>query len=193
MKVPGTFDSTVVSVAELNALGHVFTSSTRPTGVEVYEGRRIYETDTSFVQSYDGAAWSPVGPVDGVLTDWTPQADQGASVNIAKSATYAKYSRVGRQIKASFRVTMSAAGTAGSVILVTLPVPAAAVPNSICIGTMIVQTAVPERFFLGAVTGITTARMQGFEYGAATAFGAAGYTIASGYIITGQLSYEAAS
>ena len=194
MKAPGSFTSTLVTVAELNALGHVYTSGTRPT-TEAYEGRRIYETDTSMWQSYDGAAWSPIGPVDGALTDWSGsiQVDQGAT-NIGRSSTLATYSRVGRQVTGMFRVVFNAAGTAGQVIKVTLPVAASATSNKTVIGSGVF---VPSTgFFQGliAVIGVTASRMQFVIADTATGgyFGTS-ETIASTEKLTVTFSYEAAS
>ena len=195
MKVPGTFTASIVTVAELNGLGHVVTSGTRPSGAEVYEGRRIYETDTSMWQSYDGSAWSPIGPVDGALTDWTPTVDQGASTNIGKSSTYAKVSRVGRQIQATFRVVFNASGTAGSAIVVSLPVAAAATSNITAIGSGVFITSGAFYIPLPAIIGVTSNRMQ-FVSSALetnTYFGVSSETIATGEILTATIAYESAS
>ena len=195
MKVPGTFTASIVTVAELNGLGHVVTSGTRPSGAEVYEGRRIYETDTSMWQSYDGSAWSPIGPVDGALTDWTPTVDQGASTNIAKSSTYAKYSRVGRQIQATFRVVFNASGTAGSAIVVSLPVAAAATSNITAIGSGVFITSGAFYIPLTAIIGVTSNRMQPVPSALETNtyFGVSSETIATGEILTATIAYESAS
>ena len=194
MKVPGTFTASIVTVAELNGLGHVVTSGTRPSGVEVYEGRRIYETDTSMWQSYDGSAWSPIGPVDGALTDWTPTVDQGASTNIGKSSTYAKVSRVGRQIQATFRVVFNASGTAGSAIVVSLPVAAAATSNITAIGSGVFITSGAFYNPLIAIIGVTSSRMQFVIADTATnAYFGTAETIASGEILTATIAYESAS
>ncbi len=195
MKVPGTFTGSVVSSAEMNGLGHVVTSSTRPTGAETYEGRRIYETDTSFWQSYDGAAWSPVGPVDGALTSWTLQIDQGASSDIGKSSTVATYSRVGRQITGMFRAVFNASGTAGSAVLATLPVAASATSNTTVIGSGMFKPSGGQFRSFVVVIGVTANRMQfagdvglGGNY-----LGVVGVTIASGDKLTCTFQYEAAS
>ena len=194
MKVPGTFTASIVTVAELNGLGHVVTSGTRPSGSEVYEGRRIYETDTSYWQSYDGSAWSPIGPVDGALTDWTPTVDQGASTNIGKSSTYAKVSRVGRQIQATFRVVFNASGTAGSAIVVSLPVAAAATSNITAIGSGVFITSGAFYNPLIAIIGVTSSRMQFVIADTATnAYFGTAETIASGEILTATIAYESAS
>lgn len=57
MARPGSFTEAVVTVAELNALGRVYTSGTRPTGADLYEGLDIWETDTNRRMEYDGANW----------------------------------------------------------------------------------------------------------------------------------------
>lgn len=62
----------------------------------------------------------------GAWTGWTPQLDQGASSNIAKTINYAKYARVGRTIFFVIDASITGAGTAGSGITMTLPVTAAA-------------------------------------------------------------------
>ena len=195
MKVPGTFTGSVVSSAEMNGLGHVVTSGTRPTGAEVYEGRRIYETDTSMWQSYDGSAWSPVGPVDGALTSWTPQIDQGASTDIGKSSTVATYSRVGRQVTGMFRVVFNASGTAGSAILATLPVAASATSKATVIGSGVFKTTANQFRSFVVVIGVTANRMQfaGEVGGAGNYLGVAVETIGSGEKLTCTFSYEAAS
>ena len=195
MKVPGTFTASIVTVAELNGLGHVVTSGTRPSGAEVYEGRRIYETDTSMWQSYDGAAWSPIGPVDGPLTDWssTLTIDQGANTNIAATKT-AKYSRVGRQVHAWFRAVLTGAGATGTV-LISLPVPAAATSNITDIGTFVWISSGAFYYANIAVIGVTANRFQGVQTSTDTNayFTAGGSGMAVGSILTGQLSYEAAA
>lgn len=194
MKVPGTFTASVVTVAELNGLENVTTAAGKPTGAELREGRRIYETDTSMWQSYDGSAWSPIGPVDGPLTDWTPTIDQGANTNIAKSSTYAKYSRVGRQVHASFRVVLSGAGATGTV-LISLPVAAAATSNITDIGTFVWISSGAFYYANIAVIGVTANRFQGVQTSTDSNayFTAGGSGMAVGSILTGQLSYEAAS
>ena len=196
MKVPGTFTSTLVTVAELDALGHVFTSSTRPAGVEVYEGRRIFELDTGMWQSYDGSAWSPVGPVSGALTDWssTLAVDQGGSNNISRSSTLATYSRVGRQITGMFRAVMNATGTATNPILATLPVAASATSDITAIGHAVFVDSVANLQPLIAVIGVTANRMQFItSETVGTTYYGNGETIGVGEILTCAFAYEAAS
>ena len=58
------------------------------------------------------------------FTGWvsyTPQVDQGASVNIAKTVNYAKYLRVGNLVMVQLNLTFTAGGTGGSAVTITLP------------------------------------------------------------------------
>ena len=197
MKAPGSFTSSVITVEELNALGHVYTSSTRPV-TEAYEGRRIYETNADMWQSYDGSAWSPIGPVSGALTDWssTIRVDQGGTNNVGRSSTLATYSRVGRQVTGMFRVVFNASGSAGSAILVTLPVAAStsAASNINVIGTAVFYPTVAIINPLIAVIGVTANRMQFIPSDTlGTVYFGTAETIASTEILTCAFSYEAAS
>ena len=197
MKVPGTFTSnSMPTVAELDSLGHVFSSTSRPAGVETYEGRRIFEVDTGMWQSYDGSAWSPIGPVSGALLDWssTLAVDQGGSTNISRSSTLATYSRVGRQITGMFRAVFNATGTAANPILATLPVAASATSDITAIGHAVFVDSVANLQPLIAVIGVTANRMQFItsETPGTTYYGT-GETIGSGEILTCTFAYEAAS
>lgn len=60
----------------------------------------------------DNAAW----------VSYTPQIDQGVSTNIAKTINYARYRRDGSRLVVEFDLSVTAAGTSGSAITVTLPV-----------------------------------------------------------------------
>ena len=69
-------------------------------------------------------------PLFAAFTSWTPRIDQGANTNIAKSATDAKYVKVGRLVIANCAITMSGAGVAGSAVLLKgVSLPAAAASN----------------------------------------------------------------
>lgn len=58
----------------------------------------------------------------GTTSSYTPQVDQGASTNIAKSITEARYLQTGRVLDVWTVLSMSASGTANSDVTVTLPV-----------------------------------------------------------------------
>jgi len=198
MEVPGNFTPHIMTVAEANDLENVRAYASLPTGSERRDGRRILDPNTRLVWCWSDseAAWVSSGPVDGALISWTPTVDQGASTNISKSSTYAVYSRQGRQITATFRVVMSASGTAGGRVAISFPVaPASNVTSNLTdVGSFVNLTGAGFIHSNIAVAGIITDRFVGARTADDTNvyFGTA-TTIASGTIITGKLSYEAAA
>lgn len=96
------------------------TNATRPTGTE---GQWIFETDTGRVFVHDGSAFVQFGgAVQGALNSHTPQIDQGATTNIAKTTVYSQYQQVGNLCFWAFALSLTAAGTAGSNFTLTTPV-----------------------------------------------------------------------
>lgn len=63
----------------------------------------------------------PLGDPTAAWTTFTPQIDQGASTNITKTVTYSAYTRMGRTLFWDFRLDMTAGGTGGSVLTLTIP------------------------------------------------------------------------
>lgn len=95
------------------------TAASRPTGTD---GEVIYETDTTRFQAYE-AAWIQFGGLtSAAFNSHTPQLDQGASTNIAKTVNYSKYQRIGNLCWWSFNVSVTGSGTAGSIVTLTTPV-----------------------------------------------------------------------
>lgn len=199
MEVPGNFTPHIMTVAEANDLENVRAYASLPTGSERRDGRRILDPNTRLVWCWSDseAAWVSSGPVNGALISWTPTVDQGASTNISKSSTYAVYSRVGRDIRAKFRVVFNASGSAGSAILVTLPVAAAsaAVSNiTACGGSGAFITSGGFYIPLTPVFGVTSNRVQFVSSALETnAYFGVSETIGSGEILTATLEYEAAA
>lgn len=70
-----------------------------------------------------------LGPPDLAWTGYTPTLTQTGAVT--KTVTYAAYSRVGRMIMANAKLTVTGTGTAGSGILIGLPVTAAQADGAI--------------------------------------------------------------
>jgi hypothetical protein len=68
----------------------------------------------------------PLGPPDVAWTGYTPTLAQGATGNIAKTVTYARYTRVGRLIVVAGLLAVTGTGTAAAGVSVTLPVAATA-------------------------------------------------------------------
>lgn len=98
------------------------TSATRPPGTA---GQKIAETDTTRFQANTGSGWVQDGGWSAsAFNAHTPQLDQGASTNIAKTVVYSQYQRYagGNLCWWSFAFALTAAGTAGSVFTLSTPV-----------------------------------------------------------------------
>jgi hypothetical protein len=65
--------------------------------------------------------FSAAFPTDTILTSYTPTFAQGASTNIAKTISYAKYMVVGKVMYLWVRLFSTSTGTAGSPITVSIP------------------------------------------------------------------------
>lgn len=57
----------------------------------------------------------------GAWTAWTPQVDQGATTNIAKTINVARYRLIGKFCEFEMMLTITGTGTASAKITVTLP------------------------------------------------------------------------
>lgn len=165
------------------------TSATRPTTVE---GRVIYETDTDLLLCYSGTAWVPsAGPSTG-WTSFTPQIDQGASTNIAKTTTYSKWCYTGfKTVTWAFSVAMTAGGTSGSRVTITLPVTAASANGLLGAGFILDASAA---FYNGSWRGSSTTALR-FESDD-TNFNGWGATpsiaLAASDVLSGLITYEIA-
>lgn len=96
----------------------VATSVTRPT--DQYEGQFIFETDTERVKMHSGSVWEDI-LITGAFPSWAPTVVQ--SNTPAQTLIYAKYTKVGRLVSATFAFSFQGAGTASNnITLTTLPV-----------------------------------------------------------------------
>jgi hypothetical protein len=64
-------------------------------------------------------------PAVNAWTSFTPTLSQGVSTNISKTVTYAKYAQLGKVVFCNIRLSITGTGTAGSGILVSLPLASA--------------------------------------------------------------------
>jgi hypothetical protein len=165
------------------------TSATRPTGVE---GREINETDTDLKYVHNGTGWEQIGGWGG-WTSFTPQIDQGASLNIAKTVTYSKWTRGPRRtITWTFNLALTAAGTAGSNVTLTLPVTAAAAQLA-GVG-QVFDTSTSTRYTSTLELSSTTALQFVGDWSGTSAWGTSpNLALASGDILRGSITYEAAT
>jgi hypothetical protein len=165
------------------------TSATRPTGVE---GRRIYETDTDLEYVHNGTSWILVGGVDG-WTSFTPQIDQGVT-NIAKTVTYSKWMRGPRRtITFSFSLALTAGGTGGSAVSITLPV-AAASATSVQGAGSVYDASTATRYVVQLKAPSTTTISFYPSQASPNPWGIApSLALASADDLSGSVTYEAAS
>lgn len=137
----------------------------------------------------------------GAFTNYTPTFTQSAT--ITKTVFYASYTQLNKLVFANFYMTATSAGTANNLILVGLPVAAAASNTVMGTATFLdVSVGVSGTLYplLGWYVSSTT---MGFyltsenetDY-ATSGFGltasTVGLTVASGDIIAGQITYRAA-
>lgn len=108
----------------------VTTSGNRPTGNDRYEGREIYETDTDTKQVWDGTQWVQI-----FQRDWTadtPNVRNVGQANVTRTVTYAKHTRVSKQITSQARLDITSNSAGSGNIAPDLPVDAAT--NSLTVG-----------------------------------------------------------
>jgi len=130
----------------------------------------------------------------GAWTSYTPQIDQGASTDIAKTVTYSKYARHGRMITWNFTLDLTAAGTAGAAVSITLPATAASTQGVVGVGW--VYDAAPSTLsYVCSIIGQSTSIAYFLSDGVAgSGWGAApNLALASGDSLRGSITYEAAS
>lgn len=97
-------------------------STARTNLASPYDGMRAYQVDNNRTYRYDGSSWWTVEIAAATTTAHTPQLDQGASTNITKNTTYSQYRIVDGVCEWWFVIGPTAAGTAGSVVTLTVPV-----------------------------------------------------------------------
>jgi hypothetical protein len=121
----------------------------------------------------------------GAWTAWAPVISQGAVTHIYTNH-YSRYIKIGRTVHWSFILTMTTAGTANPVIM-TLPVAAAGFAGNRSIGSgYIYPNAAPNvfgQFLLNTLTTVAFGLPAGFY----------STSMSTGHVITGTVTYEAAS
>lgn len=163
----------------------VCTSTTLPSGASLYPGLMAYETDNKVYVWYDGTAWR------GEWTAFTSQIDQGASSNIAKTTVYGQYRYDGPMIDYHWQYDLTAGGTAGSALTVTLPV-ATVEPTGPILGAGLVYDTSSNLFYQVSWAQNTTTTVKANPDGV----GAAGWgavpnlALGTGDSLRGNLRYR---
>lgn len=169
-----------------------------------------YETNTGNLKIGDGTlAWAslPYAAEQHTYTAYTPTLAQGASSNIAKTVTYAKYTKVGKIVQGNIKVAATAAGTSGSAITLSLPATLPATTSGLIVGqgeylkTAATATCFRGPVFLASTTTLSigyaheawTSPAAGAFIGVATTTPAtAAFAVNSGDTFTVSFQYEAA-
>jgi hypothetical protein len=127
----------------------------------------------------------------GSVTNWTPQIDQGASTNIAKTVTEARYVQMGVVVHAWFLLAITASGTGGSAITITLPITATGHSSTTPIGSGLIYDSSATNQYLGSWSLVSTTQIAlNTNVTGAGAVGASpSFALASGDSIRGHLMY----
>lgn len=164
----------------------VCTSTTRPAAP--YVGQLVYETDTASLKTWNGSAWEH-GLIVGALPSWSPVVTQGNTPT--QTLNRAVYNKVGRQVTVWWHVTLSAAGTLNNNILVTnLPFAMADI-RSVSGSYHYFDSG--NTIYAGSVVGQSTTSLAFSKLNFGNQLGNGDFVIASGDLIAGFATYEAAS
>ena len=127
----------------------------------------------------------------GTTTTYTPQIDQGVTTNIAKTVTEARYVQTGRIVDVWFQLALTAAGTAGSAVSVTLPVTASGHSTNVPVGEgLIFDTSTSTRYQGVWELASSTTLIFGYSQASASAWGAVpSIALASGDSLRGHVRY----
>lgn len=117
----------------------VCTSGTRPSLPAA--GDQIFETDTGKTLMYDGTSWWTIGILGNTATDHTPTITQSGTV--AKTVAYSKYRIINGVCEWWFKLDITGAGTAGSVVFLSTPVNINTSASQHCGAGVILDSSVP--------------------------------------------------
>lgn len=148
--------------------------------------------DTTTINA--GNVRGPIGPgnTNNAWTAYTSTISQGASTNIAKTTLYSKWVRgIDRTITWNFSFQLTASGTSGSGVVLTVPVLAEALEG--IGGSGLILDASTSVWYNAQLVGVSTSSLYfigdwGGPWGAQPALAAA-----SGDVLRGTVTYEAAT
>lgn len=149
-------------------------------------GDVVTAADVTTYLSGEGGAWST----------WTPAITQSGAVTA--TVNHAVYGRWGRLIVASFRLTVTGAGTSSNAVAISLPVTAARSIGSV--GTGLIFDTSASLSYTGQCDIASTTTIQYSPQGVGVSPNSLGATgsgftaaLAVGDVLTGFLTYEAAA
>lgn len=148
-------------------------------------GMQAWLTTPKQLTMYDGTSW--IIMAEPVQT-YTPQVDQGATTNIAKTVNSGKYKRSNGMCTAWIDLVMTGAGTAGSSVTVTLPVASSLSSAPILGAGIIFDTSTTTRYVVDAEQSSTTVIAFGYQ-GAAGWGSSPSIALASGDTVRAVVTY----
>lgn len=132
----------------------------------------------------------------GAWTSYTPVLGQGAATpNIAKTVSYATYTKVGRLVIGAYLLAVTGTGTAANRVTVSLPLTAAGTAFSAIGGTGAIFDASASETWTGLPRLETTTALSMLNTRANGILGSGGFTaaLANTDAVTGTFIYEATS
>lgn len=96
----------------------VHTSATRPTGLALYAGKYIFETDTGRTLMYDGTGWVIMNEP---IQSFTPTVTASSGVLTTVSGAW-RYTRSDGWLNFGITITITTNGTGAGAIQTTVPV-----------------------------------------------------------------------
>jgi hypothetical protein len=143
----------------------VVTSSTRPTGANLYEGRLIYETDTDRLQMYNGVGWVILDePWQSFTPTWT-------NLTFGDGTQAFFYRRADGYVDVSGQITFGATTAVTGVVGLGVPVAitAASTTTSIVSAWCRITDIAPGTIYPAFVTLGNTTRVDLYTFNAAAA------------------------
>lgn len=133
-----------------------------------------------------------LAPLAAAWTSWTPTLSQGASTNIAKTVTYAKYVQVGKTVYGAVRLDATGTGTANADIYINCPVsPDFNSVSQIIVGSGYYYRAAGPGFYVAPTALFQSALV--LVYGAGGAIGRnPNFAVGNGDQFAVSFTYEAA-
>lgn len=172
----------------------IATSAARPS--DPYEGQTIWETDTDFTKYWNGTTWEQ-GLTIGQFTSWTPVITQSGVVT--KTIDYARFTKTGRLVTASYFMTVTGSGTgANAVVISGLPFnTSSAIPAGMIIGSGTLIDISAGLVYKSIIRVASSTTLHYFYTGSTNGnvLGVADFTagLAVGDILTLTINYEAVS
>lgn len=149
-------------------------------------------TDDPITEAWVDSVTNDLNALTNARTVYVPTIAQGATPNIAKTVNYSEFVQAGKFVTWVFTLSLTGAGTAGSIVTVTLPITAAHASGLNGKGAIFDASAALR--YMGIWESASTTLVQlGHDGSGVSAWGAApNIALAAGDVLRGEITYEAA-